>query len=140
MKNVCSFLLYILLSCALTSAYANSTITVQTKEGAIKFKEFLAAAPEIADSTVSKRVNPDLGGKVILIGDKKYEIRFFSFEDTIGALPVGMTFKQYIEKNSLLNSNSTFLELLPGVEFESFDFRKFKLNDGVYFSMAVRAL
>jgi hypothetical protein len=128
------------LSCAATPVFAGSTVTVPVKEGSVKFKEFLAAAPVIANSKTSKLVNPETGGKVISIGDKKYEIRFFSFEDTSGKLPTNITFKEYIEKLNLLDATSTQTEPLPGIIFESFDFRKFKLNDGVYFSMAIREL
>lgn len=69
---------------------------------------------------------------------KKYEVRYFSFEDTDGNLPVKMTFKEYATKNDLLNMESVSMTPLAGIHFESFDYRRAKLNDGVYFSMAVR--
>ena len=141
MKSIYKFpLLVAVLFCVVTHAVASSTIQVEVKEGSVKFKELLSASPEIAKSSPMKAVNPDIVGKIIVINNKKYEIRYFSFEDTSKKLPTNITFKDYIKKNGLLESFSTKTEPLPGLIFESFDFRKFKLNDGVYFSMAIRAL
>jgi len=140
MKSIYKFpLLVAVLFCVVTHAVA-STIQVEVKEGSVKFKELLSASPEIAKSSPMKEVNPDIVGKIIVINNKKYEIRYFSFEDTSKKLPKNITFKDYIKKNGLLESFSTKTEPLPGLIFESFDFRKFKLNDGVYFSMAIREL
>ena len=135
MKSIYNFLLALGLLCVVAApAFATSSVTIDLKEGSIKFKELLIASPEIAKSRPMKEVNP------AIVGNKKYEIRYFSFEDTSKKLPQGTTFEGYIEKNRLLESLSTKTEPLPGLIFESFDFRKFKLNDGVYFSMAIRAL
>ena len=141
MKSIYKFpLLVAMLFCMVTHAVASSTIQVEVKQGSVKFKELLSASPEIAKSSPMKEVNPDIVGKIIVINNKKYEIRYFSFEDTSKKLPTNITFKDYIKKNGLLESFSTKTEPLPGLIFESFDFRKFKLNDGVYFSMAIREL
>lgn len=141
MKSIYKFpLLVAVLFCVVTHAVASSTIQVEVKEGSVKFKELLSASSEIAKSSPMKEVNPDIVGKIIVINNKKYEIRYFSFEDTSKKLPINITFKDYIKKNGLLESFSTKTEPLPGLIFESFDFRKFKLNDGVYFSMAIREL
>lgn len=141
MKSIYNFLLVLGLLCVVAApAFATSSVTIDLKEGSIKFKELLIASPEIAKSRSMKEVNPAIVGKIIVIGNKKYEIRYFSFEDTSKKLPQGTTFEDYIEKNRLLESLSTKTEPLRGLIFESFDFRKFKLNDGVYFSMAIRAL
>ena len=135
MKSIYNFLLALGLLCVVAApAFATSSDTIDLKEGSIQFKELLIASPEIAKSRPMKEVNP------AIVGNKKYEIRYFSFEDTSKKLPQGTTFEDYIEKNRLLESLSTKTEPLPGLIFESFDFRKFKLNDGVYFSMAIRAL
>ena len=141
MKSIYKFpLLVAVLFCVVTHAVASSTIQVEVKEGSVKFKELLSASSEIAKSSPMKEVNPDIVGKIIVINNKKYEIRYFSFEDTSKKLPINITFKDYIKKNGLLESFSTKTEPLPGLIFESFDFHKFKLNDGVYFSMAIREL
>ena len=79
-------------------AVASSTIQVEVKEGSVKFKELLRASPEIAKSRPMKEVNPDIVGKIIVINNKKYEIRYFSFEDTSKKLPTNITFKDYIKK------------------------------------------
>ncbi len=140
MKSIYSFLLVLACFCSFTPTFAASSVSVELKEGSIKFKDLLIASPEIAKSRPMKAVNPAIVGKIIVIGNKKYEIRFFSFEDTSKKLPENITFEGYIEQNSLLESLTIKMEPLPGIIFESFDFRKFKLNDGVYFSMAIREL
>ena len=132
MKSIYKFpLLVVVLFCVVTHAVASSTIQVEVKEGSVNFKELLRASPEIAKSSPMKEVNPDIVGKIIVINNKKYEIRYFSFEDTSKKLPTNITFKDYIKKNGLLESFSTKTEPLPGLIFESFDFRTFKLNDAV---------
>ena len=45
------------------------------------------------------------------------------------------TIQVEVKEGSVIISLQLFYKL-----FESFDFRKFKLNDGVYFSMAIREL
>ncbi len=56
-------------------------------------KDVLNASKEISESTSSKFVVTNIPGKIITINKTKYEIRFFSFEDTRGILPSNMTFK-----------------------------------------------
>ncbi|MGX6960569.1 MAG: hypothetical protein ACIPMY_05075 [Rickettsia endosymbiont of Pentastiridius leporinus] len=51
-----------------------------------------------------------------------------------------MTFKEYAEKNNLLDLKSSHSNPLPGIDFESFDFRSVNLDYGVYFSMALRKM
>ncbi|HJD55533.1 MAG TPA: hypothetical protein LFW21_02585 [Rickettsia endosymbiont of Pyrocoelia pectoralis] len=69
-----------------------------------------------------------------------YEIRYFIFEDTSKKLPENMNFKEYAEKNNLLDMKSSHSNPLPGIDFESFDFRTVNLDDGIYFSMALRKI
>ena len=109
-------------------------------EGNVTLKELLEVAPQIASSTSSSFVNPQICGQKVTINGINYEIRYFSFEDTSKKLPANMTFKEYAEKNNLLEMKSSHSNPLPSIDFESFDFRSVNLNDGVYFSMALRKI
>ena len=143
-KNIYSFLFILVFLGFTAPSFAGTTpttsVSYELKEGSVKFSDLLNACPQIAEAKPAKLVNPAVVGKIIAIGDKKYEVRYFSFEDTSRKLPTTTSFQEYIEKNQLGDSMSSRTEPLPGIVFESFDFRKFKLNDGVYFSMAIREM
>ena len=118
----------------------NREVRVNLSEGSILFSELLEACPEIKNALPSKFVHKNIPGLVITIGKpgKKYEIRYFSFEDTKKALDLKMTFGDYIKQRSLIGAKSSLMKNSYGIEFEVFDGPKFKLNDGVYFSMGLR--
>ncbi len=119
------------------SATTTQRIIVETKSGDIKLEHLLAACPEIANCTPCKRAHKEVVEKIIQINHKTYEIRFFGFEDTGGKLSKDTTFKEYAAQKNLLDMASITMNSLPGIHFESFDYRKAHLEDGVYFSMAV---
>jgi hypothetical protein len=118
-------------------------MTVQVEEGTITLGDLLDSCQEISISKSSKRVPIDIPGKIISIKGIPYEVRYFSFEDTSGKIALATSFRDYVEKNKLQGTKSISTTPLPGIHFESFDFRrslKSPLNDGVYFSMAVRKI
>lgn len=119
---------------------SSKSIVVDVKSGNLTLKELLVACPNIAKSVSSKWANKALTNEIITIQGQKYQIRFFSFEDTSGKLPKNTTFHQYAIDRSLLEMKSIAMDPLPGIHFESFDYRRADLKDGVYFSMAVRPL
>lgn len=116
----------------------STEIKVTVNEGALTLQEFLQACPDVANSTCSKLVDPKIPGQIVKIKGTDYEVRYFSFEDTKGTLSPQTTFQTYAQRNNLLPFKSVAMAPLPGIHFESFDFRRSNLNDGVYFSMAVR--
>jgi len=128
-KYITNFFVIILLSAAMYGSEGNLTL-----------KELLEVAPQIADSTPASSVNPQICGLRVVINNVNYEIRYFSFEDTSKTLPKNMTFKEYAEKQNLLDMKSSHSNPLPSIDFESFDFRSVNLDDGVYFSMALRKI
>jgi hypothetical protein len=115
-------------------------ITIKLDDGSLILADFLSVCDEAAQCTPSKRVSTDLPGKIITIQGTPYEIRFFSFEDTSGKLTSETTFLDYANQNNLLSLRSISTKPLPGIQFESFDFRKNPRPDGVYFSMALRKI
>jgi len=115
-------------------------ITIPIEEGAITLADFLNACEEVSTSTSAKRVQTHIPGKIISIKGIPYEVRYFSFEDTSGKVSPDTTFRDYAKQNNLLTLKSVSTIPMPGIHFESFDFRKSLLKDGVYFSMALRKL
>lgn len=109
-------------------------------EGNLKLKELLDVMPQIANSTSSSSAHPEICSSKVTINSVNYEVRYFSFEDTSKKLPPNMTFKEYAEKNNLLDIKSSHSNPLPPIDFESFDFLSVNLGDGVYFSMALRKI
>ena len=130
----------------LLPVFANAPVTaitklkIETKEGNLKLSDILSSCKEIAQSTSSRFVNLSITGKILNIKGKTYEIRYFSVEYTISVMLLNTNFSSYIEKNNLLDMQSLTTMPLPGILFESFDFRRANKEDGVYFSMALRII
>ncbi len=106
----------------------------------LKFADLIKASPSIANSLPQSLVNKALPGSIVNINGVPYEIRFFSFENVAGGAASNVKFKDYINRNSLMESKGTVSEPIPGLKFQVFDFRSYNLKDGVYFSMALRKL
>jgi hypothetical protein len=115
-------------------------IKVKAEEGTLKLVDFLDACEEVARCKPSSKVQPGIPGKIISIKGVPYEIRYFSFEDTSGKISPDTSFYSYAKQKNLLPIKSSAISILPGIQFESFDFRHNPQKDGVYFSMAVRKL
>jgi hypothetical protein len=126
-------------TCILDNSFGKD-ISIRLEDGSLMLADFLDACEEAAECTPSKRVPANLAGKIITIKDIPYEVRFFSFEDTSGKLSADIPFKDYVKQNNLLALRSIAVKPLPGIHFESFDFRKNPKNDGIYFSMALRKI
>lgn len=115
-------------------------VNVKLEEGTLKLSDFLDACKEVANCKPSSKVPPGIPGKIIYIKKIPYEIRFFSYEDTSGKISPDTSFYTYAKQNNLLSMKSSVISILPGIRFESFDFRHDPVKDGVYFSMAVRKI
>lgn len=122
------------------SSETTRSVTVSFEPGELTLNDLLDACPAIANGKPSKHVNPNTVGKIITCKGNKYEIRVESFEDTANKLSKETTFKDYVSQNRLLDMPSNTMRPLPGIIFESFDFRRAKLNDGVYFTIALRKI
>jgi hypothetical protein len=121
-----------------TNTIAAESISTHIKKGSITLQELLKANDDIANSQSSKFVNKAIPGTIIEINNQKFEIRFFSFEDTTGALKKNTKFKDYIANNKLADLKSIKTQPEEGIVFESFSSRITKLNDGVYFGIGLR--
>lgn len=117
-----------------------NTISCVFEPGELLMESFLEACPSFANATPSSRIHAHALGSVIHYNSSLYEIRVESFEDTTGVLPADMTFYEYAAQNDLLGMPSHKVHPLPGICFESFDFRHARLDDGVYFSIVLRKI
>lgn len=132
---------FIIIACLIFSPLAyGKEVKINLEKGSLHLVDFLDACEEAASCKPSRKVPMGIPGKIISIKGTPYEIRFFSFEDTSGKITPETTFRDYATHNNLLTMKSSSLSILPGIQFESFDFRHNPQKDGVYFSMAVRKL
>jgi len=130
-----------IIMCLILSPLAyGKEVKVKVEEGTLRLADFLDACEEVASCKPSSKVSPGIPGKVISIKGVPYEIRYFSFEDTSGKISPDTTFHTYAKQKNLLSMKSSAISVLPGIQFESFDFHHNPVKDGVYFSMAVRKL
>lgn len=106
----------------------------------IELIDLINSCPKLALSNPSKFVQPELPGSIAQINGVQYEIRFFSFEDRAGRLDKKITFEEYARQSNLLHLKSKTVEPFNKVYFQAFDYRRAKLGDGVYFSMAIRKI
>lgn len=127
--------------CSNTLANTKETnVVVKVKEGNLTLNQLFEACKTIAKSKPSRAIDKSLLGKIITINGKNYEIRLFSFEDTTGTLDKNLTFKRYAEQNKIANMKSTSMNPFQNIHFESFEYRKAGLNDGVYFMANLRLM
>ncbi|MBS0236413.1 MAG: hypothetical protein JSS50_03635 [Proteobacteria bacterium] len=119
---------------------APKQIVMEMQEGNIRLAQLIDASSEIAISRPSKYTNRAVTGQIIKINGRKYEVRYFGFEDSGDKLAPTITFRDYIYMNNLSDMKSMAMDPLPGMHFESFDYRRAKLKDGVYFSMAIKRI
>ena len=141
MKNlslITKYLTFIFILSLSTNILAAKSVSVSIKEGTLTMKDIFEANKDIANSVSSKFVNKAIPGTMIEINNQKFEIRFFSFEDTDNKLEDGTTFKNYITQNNLLDLKSIITSPIDGIIFESFSSRSAKLEDKVYFGIGLR--
>lgn len=141
MKNlslITKYLTFIFILSLSANALAAKSVSVPIKAGTLTMKDIIEANKDIANSVSSKFVNKSIPGTIVEMNNRKFEIRFFSFEDTTNKLEVGTTFKDYIIQNNLLDLKSIITNPIDGIIFESFSSRSAKLEDKVYFGIGLR--
>lgn len=141
MKNLSLIAKYLTLIFILSfsaNILAAKSVTVPIKAGTLTMKDIIEANKDISNSVSSKFVNKAIPGTIVEINNQKFEIRFFSFEDTANKLEDGTTFKNYIIQNNLLDLKSIITTPIDGITFESFSSRSAKLEDKVYFGIGLR--
>lgn len=128
-----SLIKFLIVMCSVISI----TIASEFRPGSLTLKQVIDASKIIADATPYKKIDKKLSGTIITINDKKYEIRYFSFDDARINLPKKMSFKKYAYKNNLYSLISSPIE---GIYFETFDYRMANLRDGEFFSISLRII
>ncbi len=108
------------------------------QEGSLKLHDVLAACPEVRDIKPQASVFTELIGGICTIKNIKYEWRYFSFYVNPDDILATQKFEEYVKNKNLENLPSLSSSPHPDLKFESFDFRRAQLHDGVYFSMALR--
>lgn len=135
---ITKYLTFIFILSFSANILAAKSVSVSIKTGTLTMKDIIQANKDIANSISSKFVNKSIPGTIIEINNQKFEIRFFSFEDTTNKLEDGTTFKNYIIQNNLLDLKSIVTSPIDGITFESFSSRSARLDDKVYFGIGLR--
>ena len=135
---ITKYLTFIFILSFSANALAAKSVSVPIKAGTLTMKDIIEANKDIANSVSSKFVNKDIPGTIVEMNNRKFEIRFFSFEDTTNKLENGVTFKDYIIQNNLLDLKSIITSPIDGIIFESFSSRSAKLEDKIYFGIGLR--
>ncbi|MEM6338685.1 MAG: hypothetical protein AAF673_02010 [Pseudomonadota bacterium] len=89
MKNlslIAKYLTFIFILSLSANILAAKSVSVPIKEGTLTMKDIIKANKDIANSVSSKFVNKAIPGTIVEINNQKFEIRFFSFEDTANKL------------------------------------------------------
>ena len=135
---ITKYLTFIFILSFSANILAAKSVSVSIKTGTLTMKDIIQTNKDIANSISSKFVNKSIPGTIVEINNQKFEIRFFSFEDTTNKLEDGTTFKNYIIQNNLLDLKSIVTSPIDGITFESFSSRSARLDDKVYFGIGLR--
>ena len=111
-----------------------------TDKGSIVLREVLLAHQILANSKQSDADNMKIPGSIVLLGEKKYEIVSFKFENTLGILSEN-TFEEYAKENNLLYMRSIVSRSPEGVvTLEIFDSSRANLDSDISFNISLRPL
>ena len=113
----------------------------KSDKGSIFLRELLLAHRMLANSKQSDPDNSKIAKSIVLIGQKKYEIVSFEFNNTLGT-PEEETFEEYAKINNLFYMRSTITKSQEeeNSNLEIFDSKEANLEDGIYFYISLRSL
>lgn len=136
-------ILYIILSINIT-AFSSATEAQndsKSDKGSIFLRELLLAHRMLANSKQSDPDNSKIATSIVLIGQKKYEIVSFEFNNTLGT-PEEETFEEYAKINNLFYMRSTITKSQEeeNSNLEIFDSKEANLEDGISFYISLRSL
>lgn len=108
-------------------------------KGSIVLRELLVAHQMLANSKQSDPDNMEILGSIVLIGEKKYEIVSFKFENTDGILSEN-SFEEYVRENNLLYMRSVVEKSPEGGVIEVFDSSRANLDNDISFNISLHPL
>ena len=113
----------------------------KSDKGSIFLRELLLAHRMLANSKHSDPDNSKIAKSIVLIGQKKYEIVSFEFNNTLGT-PEEETFEEYAKINNLFYMRSTITKSQEeeNSNLEIFDSKEANLEDGISFDISLRFL
>jgi len=111
----------------------------KSDKGSIFLRELLLAHRMLANSKQSDPDNSKIAKSIVLIGQKKYEIVSFEFNNTLGT-PEEETFEEYAKINNLFYMRSTITKSPEeeNTNLEVFDSNGANLQDEVSFYISLR--
>jgi hypothetical protein len=110
-------------------------------EGSFILREVLLAHQVLANTSASDVDNHHaIIGSIVLLGEKKYKIISFKFENTLNSAS-DETFEEYARTNNLFNMRSVVTRSPEGdIISEIFDSSKANLDDAVSFNISLSPL
>ncbi len=105
---------------------------------AMQLDKVLSSSQIIANHVASNRVAP-IAGRTISLDGKKYEIRFFFFEDVKGRLSLDKKFADFVRENELGSTESKVVSSGYG-PIDFFTAPDSTKAGGVFYTLSLRAL
>ncbi len=143
-KLLINFVIFFFISSGISNIAVASNIKQsddKSDRGSIVLREVLLAHQLLASSKQSSADNMKIPKSIILLGEKKYEVVSFKFENAAGASSEE-TFEEYAKSNNLLYMRS-ILSRSPENDstiLEVFDSSKANLDDSISFYISLRRL
>jgi len=136
---IVSFFMFVTVSNVNAADFTTNQKDATSDKGSIVLRELLLAHQMLANSKQSDPDNREILGSVVLIGEKKYEIVSFKFENTDGILSDN-SFEEYVKENNLLYMRSVVEKSPEGGVIEVFDSSRANLDNDISFNISLHPL
>ena len=136
---IVSFFMFVMIGNVNAADFATNQKDSTSDKGSIVLRELLVAHQMLANSKQSDPDNMEILGSIVLIGEKKYEIVSFKFENTDGILSEN-SFEEYVKENNLLYMRSVVEKSPEGGVIEVFDSSRANLDNDISFNISLHPL
>ena len=136
---IVSFFMFVMIGNVNVADFTTNQKDGTSDKGSIVLRELLVAHQMLANSKQSDPDNMEILGSIVLIGEKKYEIVSFKFENTDGILSEN-SFEEYVKENNLLYMRSVVEKSPEGGVIEVFDSSRANLDNDISFNISLHPL
>ena len=132
---IVSFFMFVTISNVNAADFTTNQKDGTSDKSSIVLRELLLAHQMLANSKQSDPDNSEILGSIVLIGEKKYEIVSFKFENADGILSDN-SFEEYVKENNLLYMRSVVEKSPEGGVIEVFDSSRANLDNDISFNIS----
>jgi hypothetical protein len=136
---IVSFFMFVMIGNVNAADFTTNQKDGTSDKGSIVLRELLVAHQMLANSKQSDPDNMEILGSIVLIGEKKYEIVSFKFENTDAILSEN-SFEEYVKENNLLYMRSVVEKSPEGGVIEVFDSSRANLDNDISFNISLHPL